>query len=776
MIKRYLLDLFALVLFTVSSCVLVHCYHQQQYYQTSYEHLNRLKTLVPKLLNELLDINFVSKQHYDTYSQLQLEIDQIQRSFTNNPDVYQLISDYSDLSSHYMELASMLKTSRRLVALVNTDEMSEQQRGLILTLNNLLTQHNFADASVDDSRITQSLTIANFAFSQYDDAKFSWPHYQQHYQFILQNSTRAAELKQQLQNIDIANALIQQREFYITKQSQSQILQLLSIFAIVLSFIFIFIAVLQRQQKLLLQKNRQYKEAAEVKSRFLANMSHEIRTPMTGIIGLADLCLTTELNSQQKDYLSKLHFSASSLLVIINDILDFSKIESGKLVIESIDFDHTKLFDNLSVLLGKAAQQKSIELIYDLDTDIPQTMQGDPVRTSQILLNLVNNAIKFTEQGHVTVKSRLLPSEQNTVNVEYQVIDTGIGLTQEQCSRLFKRFEQADDSTTRKYGGTGLGLSIVKLLVELLGGSVSVTSVKGEGSCFTVTLPYRKSAESKHEAMALEQLTGKHILIVEDNPITQTVLSRISAEMGLEVTLAASVNKAIACCEQQLFDFALIDWHLPEESGLEFIRQAQALNLKPKRLIVCSAFELEYIKQHIEDDLSFDYIGKPLTSWTLYNVLTEQDRSSHERVQTLRSDLIRERNEALGTENARKVLLVEDNKVNQTIALAMLKSFGVQADLAEDGKQAITMIEQQDYELIFMDIQMPIMDGVSATQEIRKTYSKETLPIIALTANVTLEEVDSYLSIGMNSHLGKPYDKSAMAQALELYLKDFSLA
>lgn len=766
MIRKYWIDAAALLLFTMSSCVLVHYYHLHQNNEASYGQLNRLEILAPKLLNELLEINFASKQHYDSYSQLQLELDQVKRQLPMYSESRTLVDLYSVLSSRYMELASMLKTSKRLVAYANLAQLTQEQMVTVLQLNNALNQHNLAQNEVDYRQLEALISKANSIFSDEVNSGFSWPHYRQHLTFVLDKFDAAAEQKELLQDIDIASILNKQRIQYTAEQSRFQIIQVTSVFAILLSFVLIFIAVLQRQRKLLMVKNAQYKEAAEVKSRFLANMSHEIRTPMTGIIGLAELCFSTKLDEQQKDYLSKLHFSASSLLVIINDILDFSKIESGKLAIESIDFDHTKLFDNLSVLIGKAAQQNSIELIYDLDTNIPSTLKGDPVRVSQILLNLVNNAIKFTEKGHVTVKSKLLLN-QDKIELEYKVIDTGIGLTEEQCSRLFRRFEQADDSTTRKYGGTGLGLSIVKLLVELLEGEISVTSEKGKGSCFTLRLPFEHPVAAKHESMRLEQLTGKQVLIIEDNPIAQTVLSKIAEELQLEVTLAVNVPSAIEFCQQQPFDFALIDWHLPELSGLDFIKQVQGQEYQPDRLIVCSAFELDYINKHLEEDLAFEYISKPLTSWTLYYVLTNHNTAKQD--QRINSAKVVNSIQSTDQE-AIKVLLVEDNKVNQTIATAMLKSFGLNMDLAENGQQAIDMIEGEDYKLVLMDIQMPVMDGVTATQEIRKKYDKETLPIIALTANVTSEEVENYLSIGMNSHLGKPYDKLAMADALQLYL------
>lgn len=769
--RNYILDVCALLLFTITSCTFVFYFHQESRVEQWHKHLNKLEILAPKLLNELLDINFDSKQHYDIYSQLQFELDNVGRQLPKDSQAHQLVASYSELASDYMELATMLKTSKRLIAYSNIDALSGPQQRLILKLNNLVSQYSISANNADFKQISLLSDEADIEFKTFQSDQFSWSHFKQHYQFILTNSDVAFEQKELLQQVDISSALSEQRALYQSQIVFAQIVQLLSLFGVVLSFITIFIAVLIRQRKLLKQKSEMYKEAAEVKSRFLANMSHEIRTPMTGIIGLAELCLDSNLDAQQKDYMSKLHFSASSLLVIINDILDFSKIESGKLHIENIPFDHNKLFDNLSVMLGKTTQKKSIELIYDIDDAIPNALTGDAVRLSQILLNLLNNAVKFTEQGHVILKSRLInrPSaDESEIWIEYKVLDTGIGMNREQLGRLFGRFEQADESTTRKYGGTGLGLSIVKQLIALLEGEISVESEPGKGSKFVVRLPFRRTQQSnKSLNNKVSPLSGK-LLILEDNSITQVVLKQIAEQLGMEVTLTSSVTQAQHCCQNEEFDIALIDWHLPEQSGLDFINQVSSLKFPPKRQIVCSAFELDYIEQFINDDIEFEYISKPVTKWSLHNILQAQANAHKFHGHAPNSK--QKDHTPLMIESSLHVLLVEDNKINQTIASAMFKGFGLTLDIANNGQEALELLNDDSFQIVFMDIQMPVLDGIEATKRIRKTKNQDELPIIALTANVTKEEVEHYLAIGMNAHLSKPYDKAAIERVLMQYV------
>ncbi|MDO6717977.1 response regulator [Psychrosphaera sp. 1_MG-2023] len=741
-------------------------YLDSQHLNVNLEKLKTLEMLLPKHQIQLLNVNFSDQVHYDRFAQLDSQIEQAAKDLENKTQLQTLIRNYSSGTSKYIQLVTMFKTSLRLISGYETSAFvvtnSVIQQGKIDVFNFL---------NNPTSRLQQAIMtrLNSFDSTQLTLSELNhWNLFRLHSLFVLENYQQSATQRQHLINLPIisnVNKAVETEYFNITR-SQRTLITATS--ASILCLLLLLIIVLKRQQMKLRQTSESLEHAVEIKSQFLANMSHEIRTPMTGIIGLIELTLKTTLTPQQRAYLEKIDFSANALLTIINDILDFSKIESGQLSIENITFDHIKLFDSLNIMLGRVAEDKAIELIFDISPDVPKTITGDPVRVNQILLNLMSNAVKFTEHGHVILHVNLAQYDDKDW-ICYQIEDTGIGLSTEQQLRLFKRFSQADHSTTRKYGGTGLGLAIAKLLVELMGGRIWVESELGSGSKFNVALPLIE-LKSKIEP---DSLPGLQMLLIEDYEVTQIVISKMANHFKVDVDIATTISEALTLVEKNHYDLALVDWNLKGESGLDFIVAMENHANRPDLLVICSAYSKEYIENHANVAFTGLFLPKPVTMESLYQILKIAKEKNHSELDFIgkSNQLVKEvpNNQTTVSKLIQKILLVEDNKINQIVAMNLLQSLGLTVDLAENGKEALEAIEKYAYRVVLMDVQMPVMDGIETTKVLRQTYEFDELIIVALTANVTEEEVIYYQKIGMNAHLGKPYELDKIQILLSKY-------
>ena len=522
--------------------------------------------------------------------------------------------------------------------------------------------------------------------------------------------------------------------------------------------------------------------ATKAKSDFLANMSHEIRTPMNAIIGLNHLLGKTNLDRKQKDYARKVQDSAHNLLGIINDILDFSKIEAGKLDIESVDFDLNRVIENISNMVNIKAQEKDLDLICNIKKSVPVRLIGDPLRLGQIILNLANNAVKFTEEGEIRIDAELHDIQDQEVKIKFSVTDTGIGLTEEQQGKLFQSFQQADTSTTRKYGGTGLGLTISKKLVEMMGGEIWIESVYGQGSTFNFFCLFKQSDKRTKKRTIPIDLRNLRTVVIDDSPTVLEVLKDYLDDFTFESELFNNAEDGIKEIqnwsedESNYVQLVLIDWNLPGMNGIEAAKMIKFdLNLPriPKIIMISAHGREEIMKQASDLDLD-GFLIKPVNHSLLFNTIMDSFGETFEGTGEL-EESTSESSSTIEEVRGAHILLVEDNEINSQVATELLESEGFKISVAENGKLALDQITNDTppgtFDIVLMDLQMPIMDGYEATKRIREDDRFMNLPIIAMTADAMSGVREKVIEAGMNDYVTKPIDLDQLYGALAKWIK-----